>query len=266
MKQNHTEQYGKLKQEFDLFCHALTFLSRLPAPAYYRFQPEHQGASSKYFSIVGIALAALQLVILYLLLLALPPALALLMMIAASFLMTGGFHEDGLADMADGFGGGWEQAQILNIMKDSRLGSYGTLTLISTLAIKYGCLLLLLEQLNMVSFCLMYILTQSLSRAMASSLMLYTPYIVQKESKMTAISSSIPAKSLWFLLLPCLPFVWPLGLAAASQILLGLLLFQFIFRAYLIKRIGGYTGDCLGGAQQLNELLILIIAVSTLTI
>lgn len=245
-----------IKREIDIFFTALMFLSRLPSPKSYQFEPSYLAQASKYYSAVGIVLALLQLALLALLSQLLPQGLALMLSLALALLISGGLHEDGLADMVDGFGGGYKPEQVLTIMKDSRLGAYGALTLISVLALKFYSLSLLLQHIDWLQFAMVLILGQSLSRALATSLMGALAYVKQENSKVAAMATPQSGLSLLLLGAFSLPFLLVLPPVNALALLGLLALFRQLFIRYLHQRIGGYTGDCLGGAQQIAELLI----------
>ncbi len=180
-----------------------------------------------------------------------PWTVALLLGMAASLLLTGAFHEDGLADSADGFGGGWEKTQVLTIMKDSRIGTYGTVTLLAALATKFatlhamgphGATLALLAAhpfSRLCSACLIrcmnYVRDDSGARA--------KPLAERMHNTEFAIATFFGLLSL--LIVGSLP--------ALGALCVGGLL-TLAWASYLKRRIGGYTGDCLGAAQQICEL------------
>ncbi|MDA0744712.1 MAG: adenosylcobinamide-GDP ribazoletransferase, partial [Proteobacteria bacterium] len=130
-------------REARLFVCALQFLTRLPTPSLRDFQPEWIQQSARWFPLVGQVVGLIAAVILYGAAQVWSPWIAALLAVAAGVAMTGGFHEDGLADTADGLGGGQTRARRLEIMKDSRLGSYGALALGLTLALRVAALAML---------------------------------------------------------------------------------------------------------------------------
>jgi len=122
-----------LKRELNLLLLAVGFLTRLPITFQLDYNAQTLNASSRYFTLVG-ALLGLCMAAVYLGASALFPAsVAVLMVLIANLLLTGCFHQDGLADMADGFGGAFQRERKLEVMKDSRLGTYGSSALIATL-------------------------------------------------------------------------------------------------------------------------------------
>ena len=220
--------------------------------------------SNRYFSLVGLLLGFLLSISYIVFSYAFNPVISILLMMAISLLLTGAFHEDGLADMADGFGGGYGADQCLTIMKDSRIGTYGAVTLIMAFTLKFSLLLELssmqFNQLPIILFAL--ILSQSLSRAVAASLISQIPYVSDEQtSKSKPLASSQSLADLVILLfIGCLP-LWFFPIEIIISCLLVLISFQWIFKRYLLKKIGGFTGDCLGAAQQISELLILLVLV-----
>ena len=177
--------------------------------------------------------------------------------------MTGALHEDGLADTFDGFFGGFTQERKLAIMKDSRNGTYGTCALVMALLSKFVLLNALAEQdLLVVSLLLAY----PLSRAMAISLVQDMPHLSNqvpgRGSKSEPAAKPFSPKVMCLVLitgaLACvlLPF-W-----TVVYVLIGCSILRYWLRFWMTKHINGYTGDCLGTAQQLQELLIYMIILS----
>ena len=123
-------------RQWHLFCLALSFFSRIPVPASTPYSPELLNQSSRYLSLVGLLLGALQALVLLATAQLLPFSIAVLLALMAGLVLTGAFHEDGLADTADGLGGGLSLERKLEIMKDSRVGTYGLVALL--LAFAFG--------------------------------------------------------------------------------------------------------------------------------
>lgn len=187
--------------------------------------------------------------------------MALVLTTVVGVLLTGAFHEDGFADTCDGFGGSSVKERILTIMKDSRLGTYGVLGLGLLLTVKLSALFLFTpEQIPMV-----LILGYTLSRSFSASFIHSMAYVRDEQSsKFTGQSEPMSNSEAMF--------VWAIGLASVllvilcfgyadrvmpplMMMLLPLWALKSMLSRYWEKRIGGYTGDCLGGAQQLAEVL-----------
>ncbi|MCG6202479.1 adenosylcobinamide-GDP ribazoletransferase [Psychromonas antarctica] len=256
-------------KELNLFFLALSFFTRIPVPKSMHYSPSKLNQANRYFSLVGLLLAVLQGGIFIIFIQILPLSIALLLALAAGLILTGAFHEDGLADMADGIGGGLTTEQRLSIMKDSRVGTYGVVTLTSIMALKYLLLFELAQQeaANPLSFVITLSLGFALSRALAASLIFNTPYVSElsgSKSKPLASAQSRQELLILFLvaLLPALFF----SFYQVMTILLLLALFRVLLRTWLIEKIGGFTGDCLGATQQISEVIIYIVLLASYTI
>ena len=194
MSQQLAEKFiGKAKAQLNLFYLALSFFTRLPVPKTMRYSEELLNKANRYFSLVGL-LTGLLLVLSYsFFCLLLPINIAVLLTMAVSLLITGAFHEDGLADMADGIGGAFSVEKRLVIMKDSRIGTYGAVTLLMALLLKFY-LLVELAKIDGEYLLFSIVLAASLSRALAGSLISALPYVSdsgQSKSKATSASTII---------------------------------------------------------------------------
>ena len=237
-----------LRDEIDAFFAALRFMTRLPVPA----RIGHGGAgldrSSRYFPAVGLVVGAIAALVFVLASLVWPKTLAVLLSMAATLYLTGAFHEDGWGDMVDGFGGGWGRLRILEIMKDSRIGSYGAVALIVLLLTKFCALV----EIEPSSVPLALIAGHAFSRLCATSVLHGLDY-VRAEGKAKPLGERHGRGDLFCGALTALV---PLLLLKPQQALLGALFAALatLWLARLFKRqIGGYTGDCLGATQQLAE-------------
>jgi adenosylcobinamide-GDP ribazoletransferase len=260
-----------LKYHLNLFLLALSFFSRLPMAKNIQYSPSKMRRASAFFPLVGWLLALI-LSVVYIFavpLVGVAPTLCLLIIL--SLLMTGALHEDGLADTFDGFFGGYSKERKLTIMKDSRIGTYGTCALVLALLSKFVLLSALAQQGWLISALL---LAYPLSRAMAISLVQDMPYLSNQVpsqvpnsgSKSEPAAKPFKPNVLLFVLvtgaLACvlMPFM------TAIYVLAGCILLRYWLRFWMTKHIGGYTGDCLGTAQQLQELLIYLIILSNTNI
>lgn len=191
----------------------------------------------------------------------LPVPLAVLLSTAATIWLTGAFHEDGWADVCDGFGGGMTRADVLEIMKDSRLGTYGTIGLVMVLALKVGALIAISAD-GLVWAVLLA--AHPLSRLAATTVIFSQRYVyADEESKAKPLATSISPVSLAVafifggLPLLLIPFKLWWGTAAVVGI-------TWWAARWFKRRIGGYTGDCLGAVQQLSETAFYLTAVGLL--
>lgn len=241
------------RQEAEAFFGAVRFFTRLPVPAWVGHSQEALDRAARYFPLVGILVGALGGLTFLLAALALPVSIALLFSMAATLLVTGAFHEDGLADAVDGFGGGWTREQVLAIMKDSRIGSYGALAVALMLLAKFNALYELPDEWIAPAL----VAAHAASRFCSTALIYALDYVRDDDSsraKPLAVrlgSGSLAVAGL-FGLAPLALLPWEAALAGLALAALT----TFLDARYFVKRIGGYTGDCLGAAQQLAELAI----------
>ena len=239
------------KQQLNLFLLALGFFSRIPFPAWVNYSAENLNRASRYFGLVGWLLGALVAAVFMLADYLFSSSISLWLAMIFSLLLTGAFHEDGLADTADGCGGGYEHAQKLLIMKDSRLGTYGAAALVMALLGKY---LLLIETQQLA---LSIVIAYALSRCLAASLIFDMAYVTDPNaSKSKPLANNQSRRDLIILLATSLPIFLLLSWPSCLLLALGLTLVRYTAKAFFNRQLGGYTGDCLGAAQQVNELSI----------
>ncbi len=247
------------------------FLTRLPIPKWVKHRNEYLQLAPQYFTLVGIVIGAIVGTTYCVSNYIFTSTIAIVISIIVGIFTTGAFHEDGFADVCDSFGGGWDKEKILTIMKDSRLGTYGTVGLVLILLFKF----LLLQQLATTPHLLQYkviqipaafilpillITAHSLSRFMPLIVIQYYTYIYQ-----TDVSKSKPMASqkmrftslLFAALIGCVGFLMlPIiySISIAPMVITTLLLAN-----YFKKWIGGYTGDCLGTVQQVSEIVFYLV-------
>lgn len=252
---------GLIARQYHAFFNAWVFFTRLPAPPGVIFNDDHLNAGSRYFSWVGVVLGAVLAAAFYGLNLLLPTPLAVGLMLALGLLLTGAFHEDGLADTFDGLGGGFTKAAALDIMKDSRLGTYGAAALIISLGLRCYALTLVLSYSPLAVFWLLPLL-HSWSRFWAISTLWTLDY-----ARADASAKSKPLARRFGVAASFVAAVPVLALSVGhASLLLWMLPLALLLRAVLVawfrRRLDGYTGDNLGAAQQLQELLLLLIWVA----
>ena len=130
----------KFKKEVELFYTALGFFTRIPIPKRISFSQNNFNRCNRYFPHIGLITGSVAVLVYWGTSFILPPSIAVLLSMVSSIIFTGAFHEDGFADVCDGFGGGWSKEQILTIMKDSRIGAYGSIGILFLLGIKFFAL------------------------------------------------------------------------------------------------------------------------------
>lgn len=236
-----------LRREAAYFLAALRFLTRLPVPQRIGHSQEQLDACARYFPLVGWLVGGIGAGATFAVAQLAPFEVAVLLGMAATLLCTGAFHEDGFADACDGFGGGADKARILAIMKDSRLGSYGVIGVAMQLLVKWQSLVALgslaygaLPAAHALSRLAPVILLHHLDDARAAD-------AARKPRPRRAGAAALVFAALCGLA-PILPLGWR---AAPALALAGLV--TWTAARYLRRRLGGYTGDCLGATQQLAE-------------
>jgi adenosylcobinamide-GDP ribazoletransferase len=189
-----------------------------------------------------------------------PPLPASALAMAATVLLTGAMHEDGLADTADGFGGGKTRENKLEIMRDSRIGTYGACALLISLMLRWSALAEIAEP-RYVAIAL--IAAHVSARAALPALMAFVP-----PARADGLSSSAgqpPRQSAAIALaLGTICLVLSFGASGALIGLLVLTLAGLLLAALAVKQIGGQTGDVLGALEQVGEAAILLIATTLL--
>ncbi|MBL8446410.1 MAG: adenosylcobinamide-GDP ribazoletransferase [Zoogloeaceae bacterium] len=238
------------------FWLALGYFTRLPIPASVAWSAEAQRAASRHLPLVGWVVAAGGICAYALAAWALPVGLAAVVSMAATVRLTGALHEDGWADTCDGLGGGWDKTQALAIMKDPRMGSYGAIGLVLLLLAKALALMTLAPQ-GIEHLAAALLAGHALSRLAPLAVMQTLPYVREGDSSraQSATGALPPAALAWAAawgLAPLALLAWPSALGAFAGATLTTLYLHQLFR----RRLGGYTGDCLGAAQQLAELAI----------
>jgi adenosylcobinamide-GDP ribazoletransferase len=255
-----------MKRQALLLVVAIQFLTRLPMRNLEGFQTSWLSESARYFPLVGALVGVIGVGVWWLSSMVFPPAVAIGLMMSASLLLTGAFHEDGFADVCDGFGGGRTRESVLAIMKDSRVGAYGAIGVAMILGLKWSTL----ASLPYATFPLIVVAAHIASRWCAIGIIWRLQYLrLDAEAKSKPLANSLDGGN-WLLsgllgaivLLPGFLLIDPPVRSQLAVVLLAALalsLIGTIFAGlYFRNRIGGYTGDCLGAAQQLAELSFLL--------
>ena len=244
-----------MNEWLDDFKTAVAFLTRLPMPHPDGAMPQNFVRAHRMFPVVGALIgAAIGLLCLALRATGLPDLASAALALGAGMLLTGGLHEDGLADVADGFGGGRDIASKLEIMRDSRLGTFGALALLVCLAAKLAALAALPDAQVVYGL----IAAHALARGVLPVMSLNLPYARkdglaanagQPDAGMAAVAIVI-ALVVALLALSWVNAFWTAVVTALSALAI----------AWLAKRqIGGQTGDVLGAAEQVAETAVLLL-------
>lgn len=243
------------------FLTALQYFTRIPVPAWVGHGPDQLNRAARYFPAVGILVGLWGALVLYAAATIFPAPLPVLLSMVMTLWMTGAFHEDGVADTFDGLGGGATRERALAIMKDSRLGTYGTVALVLTLSLKLAAL----NALPVPIACAALVSAHSLSRWCALILIYRHCYVGDVEhSRAKPVVERMSAEELFIAgcfgiapLVLCAFYATQQSLAATALWIGAVLIASLGMLAFLarwfIRRIGGYTGDTLGATQQLTE-------------
>ena len=231
------------------FLCALGYFTRIPIPAWVGYSEGDLGRAAGVFPLVGVLVGTIAAAVFWLSHQLWPLHVALVLSMAATVYLTGAFHEDGLADSVDGLGGGFERERVLEIMHDSRIGTFGAVALLLALLLKFETLAVLPP----ARIAAVLIAAHAGSRLVAISLLRTLDY-VRPAGKAKPVAERLSGMGLLLALLSgllplaLLPWQW-----AVSCVLVWLILRVAMVR-YLQRRLGGYTGDTLGMTQQLAEL------------
>jgi len=229
-----------------LFLLALSFYTRVPCPQTVDYKRLPQAIV--YLPLIGWLVGAITAASFYLAAFLWPQATAVIVALIIGVFLTGAFHEDGFADVCDGFGGGFDKPRILEIMKDSHIGVYGVIGLLLIFLLKIS----LLIGINAAAVPGVLLAGHSISRLSPLLLMHRYDYARDSVSKAAAAvykpdrQTMAIAAAIALLPLALLP-AW-----CALAIIPVLVVNRYLGR-YFYRHIGGYTGDCLGASQQIAE-------------
>ena len=245
-----------MKKQWKIFLTALMFYTRIPVGRISGWNEDLLNKSTRFFPLGGWIVGAVTAFVFWTAIQFLPVSISVLVSIIAGILLTGAFHEDGFADFCDGFGGGYTPERILEIMKDSRIGTYGTIGLLMMLGTKFFALSNV--EIGRIPFLL--ITAHALSRIFPVLLIYTSAYArLDASSKTKPVGKADTVTSLLVaLLFGLLPLVF-LSWKEIVLVLFALSALTFFFRDYVIRKLGGYTGDVLGALQQLCELVFYIV-------
>jgi adenosylcobinamide-GDP ribazoletransferase len=235
---------------------AFQFLTRFPLRRVL-YDPDALSRSAKFFPLVGVVIGVLGSVFYLWLVRHVPASVAALVTLALFVLATGGLHEDGLADVADAFGGGWNREQILTILKDSRIGTFGALAVL----VSCGLRVLLLANLPLHRFAAYVISGQVLCRWTALPLGYTLPPAGESSGQGARIARQISMGSLVIgSVLTVIIAAYLLRRSVWGPITSTLIVTGASW-LYYRRRIGGVTGDCFGATNQLAEIAVYLCGV-----
>jgi adenosylcobinamide-GDP ribazoletransferase len=253
-----------MKNELRIFFTALMFYTRIPCPPSTDHSPEYINKATRYFPFIGWIVGGVSFMAYALFSLLFEVEIAVVFSLVAGILCTGAFHEDGFADVFDGFGGGWTKTKILEIMKDSRIGAYGGIAIGLLMVLKIlvlSKLLLKIDSNDYLKVFLIFVSYHALARLTAINIVFTSEYAREDEtSKAKPIATGhtfveiIGAYVFGLIPISILSYMNPLFLV----VLLPLILLYWYSNRYFKKWLGGYTGDCLGATEQFAEIVVLL--------
>jgi len=239
------------------FFAALGYFTRVPIARATVFDPRDLAGAAQYFPLIGAFVGIAGALVYLIALRVFPPAVAVLLSMAATLLLTGALHEDGLADCCDGLGGGATREDALRIMRDPRLGAFGAIGLMMALVLKWQTL----AALPPATAAWTMVGAHAASRALAVSYLATHDY-AREDGKAKRVAQPMSPRSLAVACAFGLPWLfvpdWRAG-ACALAVALGL---RWVLGRYFVRRLGGYTGDCLGFAQQIFEVALYLCALA----
>ena len=256
---SHSEEnnLNSLQSGMRDFRAAGLFLTRLPFQSKGDLQIQDLARVSPWFPMIGLLIGAISGAVLMIAAeLNLPPLSCAFLAITAGALVTGALHEDGLADVGDGFGGGYTKEEKLRIMRDSHIGTYGVLAIILSVGLRAS---ILAGLLGLGTAAVTLVGAAVLSRSFLPGMMYLMPCSRTDGLAAGAGSPTFRAAIIAFCLGSLI--AWPfLAGCVAIVALICALISVLIIASIAHRQIGGYTGDVLGATQQATEIVILMTA------
>ena len=239
-----------MRNHLNIFLTALMFYTRIPVKRNIGYSSDNLNKATRFFPLIGLIVGGIGALVFLGVSFVLSPLLSVILATAATIYITGAFHEDGFADFCDGFGGGLTPETIITIMKDSRIGTYGAVGLLLLLLTK----IFTLSDINIDKIPLVIFAAHGLSRVMPVLVIFTSNYVrddisskIKPIGKKGSTADLVTAITFGAGLLFFFPWIFSISVIAL------LLLITFLFRKYITRKIGGYTGDCLGALQQISE-------------
>jgi len=240
----------------DEFYMALQFMTRLPAPQDVEHSDEGFARSARFYPAVGLVVGAIAAVVYFLADAIWSDAVAALLAVLAAIAVTGALHEDGLADAADGLIGGRDRDRILEIMRDHQVGVYGILALICVVLLKMALIA------GAWDWTAVWALVAGHALSRHAIVEVISRYDYAREDTAKFARPGLGGEDLTYARL------WAVGVVVVSLLFLGPIstvigvliagLLASGLAQFFVRKIGGYTGDCLGAVQQVAEIGFLL--------
>ena len=231
---------------------ALQFMTAIPVTSSKSFGPDTLASAAVFFPVIGLCIAGGGVVVNRALDPYVPHEAAIVIVLAYMVLITGGLHEDALADAADGFGGGWSKDQILAIMRDSRIGSFGAVGISLSLLARF----VFLSNIPQERFAVYLIAAQVISRWTALPLGCFLSPARSQDGQGSLVAKRVTGFALVTGTILTIMIVGAVMRMTSVWVLFIGVVFSGGSALYYHSRIGGVTGDCLGATTQLTEVAI----------
>jgi adenosylcobinamide-GDP ribazoletransferase len=235
------------------FLTAVGFLTRIPVPWEMQAGPEALGGAAVFFPVVGLLIGAGAVALNHIFSWRLAHDAVVIIILVFLVVITGGLHEDALADAVDGFGGGWEKHQVLEIMRDSRIGSFGALAIALALLARF----VFMANLPVGRFDGYLVAGQVTSRWTALPLAFFLPPArTPGDGQGSLVAQKVTVLSL------VIGTLFTAGVAGAVLgiealwVLAAVFVMTAVTGVYYHRRIRGVTGDCLGATNQIAEITV----------
>ena len=253
-----------VKNELKTLALAVHFLTRIPTPFDVDYSPQRLLDASRYYPLVGAIVGTVAATAYYVTDLALPTTIAVIIATAATALLTGAFHEDGLADTFDGISGGHDRNRALEIMHDSRIGTFGALALILVITLKIAALSSLSDTTTIIiALIAAHIISRtSIVIVQATSTYARETGIAGPQDQPFKPINTIIATLTALITIAALALI--LSPTAALLATAGAITGHILIRLYFQPKLKGHTGDTLGATQQITELATYIALAATL--
>ena len=252
----------KLADQWRVLCTAIMFMTRIPVGRFGSGEARHLTASIQYYPLIGVLVGSAAALVFALASIVLPMSVCVVLTVLAAVLITGGFHEDGLADVADSTGV-WTAERKLEVMKDSRIGTYGSLALIIALMLSVVSLYEVASSAQgraemVLRMLAVLILAHVLGRWSSLLLLFFTPYAREASANKVFVEDMTMQHLLVGTLIVLVVTTVCFGVLAHSvwMALLATLCLSVLARQWFFARIQGVTGDCLGATNKIIEVSV----------
>lgn len=243
----------------------LQFFTRIPIDKRMNINETVFGEAILYLPVVGVIIGCINVVCYSFFLWLLPSQVAAIMVILCNTCLTGAFHVDGLADTCDGIFSGRNKERVLEIMKDSRIGTNGACAIVFDFMIRAVCL----AQMSGGYVMLALVLAPLISRTMITILM-HSPYARSNKGLGSLFINRVTIKNIFLTFLVCSFMVWLILYFGAGDKSLRIffmvmgcnLALIFSYKKMILAQIGGMTGDTLGAGNEICEIMVLLIFIS----